>query len=230
MADNRITKSRVRNHLTYSWWKYLAAVITCAILGNLYFTMTAYRPPADRKIELYVVNDLVDQLAMEEDFWPVLKEACPEQELFSVLNVNMTSEDPYVRMQFSTYIAAQQGDVFLLPEKELLNMVEAGPEDVFLELTPYVENGTIDPQDIDLETGRFPDTAGNRGLYAIPADSLYGLLNFGNNPRDSYLCVMAYSGNPDTAAKTIGLMLERYRTEKPEGLEEKPQEVAAPIF
>ena len=230
MADNRITKSRVRNHLTYSWWKYLVAVIACGILSSLYFTMTAYRPPADKKIDMYVVNDLVDQLAMEEDFWPVLQEACPEQELLSVLNVNMTSEDPYARMQFSTYIAAQQGDVFLLPGKELSKMVEAGAGEVFLELTPYVENGTIDPEDIDLEKGRFPDGQGNRGLYAIPADSLYGLLNFGNNPRDSYLCVMAYSGNPDTAAKTIGLMLERYRTEKPEGLEEKPQEVAAPIF
>ena len=56
MADNRITRKRLKNHFVYGWWKYLLAVVLCVMGVDLIFSMTAYRPPEDKKIELYMCN------------------------------------------------------------------------------------------------------------------------------------------------------------------------------
>ena len=56
MADNRITKHRVKNHWAYSWWKYLVMCV-CVVFGvNMFFTMTAYRSPENKKVELYLCS------------------------------------------------------------------------------------------------------------------------------------------------------------------------------
>ena len=41
-------------HLTYNWWKYALVIILGALAVNLYFTVTVYRPPEDKKVDLYV--------------------------------------------------------------------------------------------------------------------------------------------------------------------------------
>ena len=40
----------VRQHLTYSWWKYALLIILSALAVNLYYTVTAYRVPEDKKV------------------------------------------------------------------------------------------------------------------------------------------------------------------------------------
>ena len=119
MADNRITRKRLKNHFVYGWWKYLLAVVLCVMGVDLIFSMTAYRPPEDKKIELYMCNGYANTELLREELWPVLVERYPQQEDLTVLNIDLTSGDIYAPMQFSTYIAAQQGDVCLLPRSEV---------------------------------------------------------------------------------------------------------------
>ena len=52
---------------------------------------------------------------------------------------------------------------------------------------------------------------GTTAVYAIPADTLTGLTAYGNDPRDSLLCIPMYSKNADSAAALIELMLEKLR-------------------
>ena len=52
---------------------------------------------------------------------------------------------------------------------------------------------------------------GTTAVYAIPADTLTGLNAYGNDPRDSLLCIPMYSKNADSAAALIELMLEKLR-------------------
>ena len=99
-----------------------------------------------------------------------------------------------------------------------------------MDLTPYIESGVIDVQDIDLTAGRMVSSTGEEGIYAIPADSLYGLLAYGNDPADSMLCIMDYNGNEETSAAVLSMMIERYRTPKPEGYGEKTQQKPAALF
>ncbi len=217
MAEKRITKKWLKNHWAYSWWKYLLLACLCIMGVNLVFTMTAYRPPEEKKIELYVCNGYVDSQALEEQVGAQFFARFPEQEELTVMNVNLVSEDMYVQMQFTTYMAAQQGDVLLLPKSEVYKLSGEGAESVFMDLTPYIESGVIDPEKLGVQPLALQDSAGVEGFYAIPADTLYGLFDLGNLPRDSYLCVTSFSGNEDMAAEMVSLLFELYQTEKPEG-------------
>ena len=226
MAENR--KKWLKNHWTYSWWKYMLVAFISVMGVNLLFTTTAYRAPEHKKIEIYILNSYADTAAMDSDFRPLFFEAHPDQEELAIMNVNLAADDMYVRMQYTTYVAAQQGDVMLLPKAEIEKLTESGADNAFLELSPYIENGLIDLSGIDGEVLVLKDSNGEEGVYAIPADSLFGLLDYGNDPQGSYLCIMSYCGNEDTAAAVLNMMLERYHGEEPEWYEERKQEMSNP--
>ena len=230
MAENRITKKMVKNHWTYNWWKYLLLVFLCAAAVDVTFTTTAYRPPEEKKIEIYILNSYCDTGAMQAELEPLFFEAHPDQEELTILNINLAGDDIYASMQFSTYAAAQQGDVCLMPLSEVQKLAADGADYAFMDLTPYIESGVIDVQDIDLTAGRMVSSTGEEGIYAIPADSLYGLLAYGNDPADSMLCIMDYNGNEETSAAVLDMLIERYRTPRPEGYGEKTQKDPTALF
>lgn len=225
MAANRITKKWLKNHFHYSWWKYLG-VVAISIMGiDMLFTSTAYRPPEEKKLELYMCSGYTDSIALQEALWPQIQARYPEQEELSVMNIDLSTGDMYANMQFTTYTAAQQGDVLLLPQAEVYKLAAEGADIAFLELTPYLENGVIDPRGIDLSAGMMKSESGETGLYAIPADSLYGLSEFYCLPEGTMLCATSYGGNDERAAGLLNMLIELYQTEKPE---EPAETVAAP--
>ena len=209
MAENRLTKKKLKNHFAYSWWKYALAAAVSAMLVSVVFAVTEYRPPAEKKVEFYVLNSYIDTETMQVDFWLLLQARKPEQEKLTVININLTdSSNIYAPMQFSTYVAAQQGDLFLISRDEMLKITSDGAEEALVELTPYLESGAIDAGDIDLAKGTLDRGDGTTAVYAIPADTLTGLSQYGNNPKDSLLCIPQYTQNADSAAALIELMLE----------------------
>lgn len=219
MEKNRITKRWLKNHFTYSWWKYLLLIVLSVLGVNLIFTTTEYRPPEEKKIELYVCNGYADVVGMKETLWPLFLQCSPDQEELTVLNIDLVSGDIYASMQFSTYAAAQQGDILLMPVGEMQKLTADGANYAFADLTPYIESGVLDVADIDLSAGVMADENGGKGIYAIPADTLYGLLDWGNDPAQSMIGVTAYSGNEENAVKFLNLLIQQCATEKPEGYE-----------
>lgn len=214
----------LKNHWRYNWWKYVLLAAVSVLGVDLLFAMTAYRPPEERKIELYVCNGYIDAPALQEALWPQITERCPDQEELLVMNIDLSTDDMYASMQFSTYIAAQQGDVCLLPQSEFRKLATDGAEYVFMDLTPYIESGAIDLRGIDCSDYTDVNEAGQEGVYGVPADSLFGLLDYRHDPEGDVLCITAFNGNDDTAAAVLDLLLERYQTEKPEGYDELKQE------
>lgn len=49
-----------------------------------------------------------------------------------------------------------------------------GAQESLVELTPYLESGAIDAEDIDLAKGTLDRGDGTTAAYAIPADTLTG--------------------------------------------------------
>ena len=221
MTHDRITKKWLKNHWTYNWWKYMLLVCICVLGVNVLFTTTAYRAPEHKKIELYVCNGYVDQKTLQQQVSEVFFERFPEQEEMTVLNINLTAQDMYVQMQFTTYLAAQQGDVLMLPESEVYKLSESGADNVFMELTPYIESGVIDLNKLGVQGLTLKDSAGAEGIYAIPADTLYGLFELGSTPEKSYLCLTGYSGNEDVAAAMIPMLFELYQSEKTQAYDQR---------
>ena len=74
MADNRITKARIRNHWQYGWWKYLLMVVLVIMSVSIGFSVTAYRPPEDRRIEVYLCHGWANAEQFQADLWPALLE------------------------------------------------------------------------------------------------------------------------------------------------------------
>lgn len=210
MADKQLTKKKLKNHFAYNWWKYALSAAVSVMLVSVVFAVTEYRPPAEKKVEMYVLNSYMDTETFQQDFWPELQARKPEQEALTVLNINLTdSSNIYAPMQFSTYVAAQQGDLFLISRDEMLKITSDGAQDALVELTDYLKSGVIDADGIDLAKGTLDRGDGTTAVYAIPADTLTGLSQYGNNPANSLLCIPMYTKNADSAAALIGLMLER---------------------
>lgn len=228
--DTRITKAKLRNHWHYSWWKYMVAAIICGLLVDMLFAMTQYRPPANRKIELYLCSGYADAAVVHDQLWPELQAAVPDQELLSVININLSGDDVYANMQFTTYIGAQQGDVLMLPASSVKGLAPEGGDTAYMELTPFIESGLLNLGDLDLSAGMMPSEDGEMGLYAIPTDTLYGLTEASCDPAGGMLVIMGYSMNPENAARTIQLMFDLYQTEKPDwydGMRQEKEQQAA---
>lgn len=145
------------------------------------------------------------------------------------MNIDLSTGDMYANMQFTTYVAAQQGDVMLLPQAEVYKLAGEGADEAFLELTPFIESGVINPQGIDLSAGMLKAANGEIGLYAIPADTLHGLNVFYGVPEGGMLCLTSYGCNDEHAAGLLNLLIERYKTEKP-AQDETPAQVPTMIF
>ena len=230
MTVKKLSRKSILNYLMYSWWKYVVLVVVCVLGVDVLFTVTAYRVPEEKKVEVYILNDFIDSDRLQEQLWPELLAFDAAQEEMFVQNINLSSNDMYAYMQFSTYVAAQQGDVCLMPAAEVKKLAADGAEHAFLELTPYIERGLIDPMDIDLAAGMMRSSEGVEGLYAIPADSLYGLLELNNDPAGSMLCVLDYNGNDDASAAVLGQMIKLYHCEKLETQTENAGVMQAPLF
>lgn len=214
--ENKITKAWIRNHFQYSWWKYLAALIISTFGINLVFSMTAYRPPEEKKLEIYLCSGYADAQMMQEAIWPKILEVCPDQEELTVLNIDISTDDYYTQMQFTTYLGAQQGDILLLKKDKMAQLSQEGADYAFLELTPYIESGALDVGELDMSGMVFKSEMGEEGVYGIPADALYGLLDYGIIPYDTVLCVTGYNGNEENVIRVLQLMLDLYSGEKPE--------------
>lgn len=217
MADNRITRARLKNHWAYGWWKYLLMIVLVVMGVSVGFSVTAYRPPEDRKIEVFLCNGWADAVQFETELWPMLKEVAPDQEQLTAANIDLTSGDVYVNMQFSTYIAAQEGDICLLPRSEVKKLADDEAWSAFVDLTPYIENGQLARDDASYAGLTFPAEHGGEGIFAIPADGLYGLTRYGIDPADGAFVIMAYSGNEENAVRLLEIIVDRFAGEKPEG-------------
>lgn len=220
MVDNKMTRLRVKNHFTYSLWKYILLVVVCVVAWDLVYSMTEYRPPRERRVHIYVLSSGTDneqlQLALAE---PVLNTLTDTEEV-QFFQIAITSSGDYSsEMQLSTYMAAQEGDVFLSPSYKF-TIFAGGENGVFMPLDEYIESGVIDVTGLDLSSCMGTDEAGVEHVYGIPADTLYGLLDYNIDPAQMYLSIPAYSLNMDNAAQTIETLKDLLSTQKPDWYDE----------
>ena len=219
MQDARITKERIRNHFTYGWWKY-AVLVVAAILGwNLFYTTTAYRAPKDKRLDLYFVTYGLPETVTDWFSQQVLA-LFPELEDSMCASISYMDDDNYYgSMQLSTYVGAAEGDIYIMTRERFDAFKGMG---VFVNLDDAVASGVIDVRGMDVSRGIATTEEGDRGLYGIPAEPLYGLMEqFGIDNRDLMLCVMAYSENQHIAIQFVDWMVGEMMAPKPDWLAEQ---------
>lgn len=204
-----ITKDRIRNHFHYFWWQY-ALLLVFAIFGwNLLYTTTHYRSPEHLKMEWYYQGALTDQteekvMALLEQVKP---ELFPEVEEMSFMSVGM--DETYGAMQMMVWMAAGQGDLYLL-EKDSYSSYAA--EGSMVNLQPYIDSGMLNVEGIDLRKGLATDMDTREMVQCgIPADTLTGLWDLDINPEGKVLCLLVNGGNVDNALELMQYLLDNMR-------------------
>ena len=222
-----VTKALVRNHFTYSSWKYLLLVIFGIFGWSLIFTMTAPRIPEDKRIDLYAMTYTATQESMDAFLKPIWEEVTPEME--SVSSVVLVQGDEYSSyMQLMAYMAAGDGDIYFLDEQFFKSFASQG---AFLPLEELVENGTINVGDLDLTKGYVTMISeydendqplkSEMHLYGIPMASFYGFMDgmqFDN--RGMYAVILFNNQNDENVIPFFDALLEAGRGEKEEWIAE----------
>ena len=230
MIQTKITKKRVKDHFAYALWKYLILVVASVFGWNLIYTATAYRPPRDKKVDIYFVTYGIDSDTLAA-FEALAAPHFPDMEALNFLSIGMgDAEDYYGTMQLTTYVGAQEGDIYIMTRDLMRSYAESG---LFVPLNDAISEGIIQLRGIDVAEVNFQISDPEyriveRGIYAIPAKTLYGLIEYGIDNRDLYIGVTAYSQNQPNALKMVDWFIETFQTEKPQWLIEYEEQNPIP--
>ncbi len=196
-----VTSGKLKQHLTYNWWKYLLIAVVAFGLVDLLYTVTAYRPSRDKTVNLYVYG-YVNESALTEYMDNVRQAEMPDMEQVSF--VTLLDDDTYGPMQLMTYMAVGEGDLYLLPREQFLNDAAAGS------LVPLEDDTELmdifNKAGASLQSGWRTETeTGENHLYGIPQDKIPGLSRYAY-AKDGFLCRIVTGGNPENAAKFLRIL------------------------
>ena len=206
-----VSSETLKQHFTYSWWKYLLVALLAFGLVDLLYTMTAYRTPNDKKIEFYVYG-MVNTEKLSAYMEQVRETEMADMEEMTPLM--LLDDNNYGPMQLTTYLAAGEGDVFLLPRDQFITTAAnsgllALEEDEEL-MAFFTKAG------VSLQSGWRKNTdTGETHLYGIPQNKLPGLESYAY-AKDGFLCVVSLSGNEENARKFLRILC-RDMISAPEG-------------
>lgn len=207
-----ITRQRLRNHLTYGWWKY-ALLIAIAIFGwNIIYTVTRYRAPEDLKVtvNLYVYGDEAALTAyMAEINAAYMPEMKQMDASFTLL------DDTYGDMVLSTHMAASEGDIYLLDRTHFQQCAATG---AFLPLETETELvAMLEEAGVSLSQGwRAEGETGERHLYGIPCAALPGAARYVYAPDDCYMAVLISNQNDENVLQFLNLFVRDLLAAPPE--------------
>lgn len=126
-------------------------------------------------------------------------------------SVLLLRDETYSNVQLSTYIMANEGDIYYLPGDFFQQFAVNG---AFAALEDYSEvMETLDRLGIDAEKGwRLNTETMERHLVGIPASSLPGMAAYGFNTENCWFSVLLGGGNLDNTVHFLCLMLEDMAT------------------
>ncbi len=194
-----VNRRTLKQHLTYNWWKYLLLLVIGVFGVDLLYTVTAPRIPDDRKVDFFIYGN-VDLEKLTEYTEKVRLEEMPDLETIQIVTLYM--DDQYGPMQLMTYIAAGEGDVYLLSREDFLSLAS---EDAFV---PLEEDPALMEtlSGVDLQRGWRKNTeTGENHLYGIPQDKLPGLINY-VYCENGFLCVLHSSKNEENAKTFLNIL------------------------
>ncbi|MFY9593061.1 MAG: hypothetical protein WBI88_05830 [Caldicoprobacterales bacterium] len=211
MYQVQLSKERVRNHIQYDWWKYLAGILVTIFLWNIVTTITRPRTPADKKIEIFLVGDYV-----LDEFMETLTNDIME-DFPNLLEVNLSHiplgediEMDYVgRQKLMVMLGSQTGDLYAFSKEEFERIAEQG---AFIPLDDFINENMdlIDHDKLEMHKATYFDGENEiieEYYYGIPMEGLKLFEDSGYDVSDKIIGVMAFSKNQDNAFKVLKWIL-----------------------
>ena len=191
----------LRQHITYSWWKYLLLIILSVGAVLIYYDVSEYKAPPEKKVDVFVYG------LMDEDGFRAYLEnvrVSEMEDMEEIIPRLLVDDSQYGPMQLVTYIAAGEGDVFLLPREQFLSMAADG---VWLSLEDDQDlMALFDSAEVNLQSGWRKNTeTGETHLVGIPLSKLPGFDRY-VYVNNGYLCVGMTSPNLENAVKLLKIL------------------------
>lgn len=207
-----MTKQKIKNHFLYHSWMYVLVVIISIVSWDLIYTATAYRPPEDKKLELYIAdNPLADQEDWQNFLHSLQSEGFVDMEQMDAVKlISGGDQDYYLDIQLNTFVMAQQGDVYFIGRDRFKSFGSMG---AFLPLDGYVESGALSLAGLNLERGILSyeneqqETV--KALFGVPLNHFPALQRYGIDTNNSYLAILYNNGNDDNAVRLLNAILQR---------------------
>ena len=198
-----VNGTALRQHLTYSWWKYVLVAIAAVFCVNMYYTVTSYRPPEEKKILMYIYG-YANQDRLDGYMANVQAEKMPEME--EMRSLVLTTDDSYGAMQLSTYIAASEGDVYVLPRDEFIGLASQG---AFLDLeTDPALMDLFTKAGLSLQSGWRKNTElEETHLYGIPLNRLPGLSRY-LSVENGFVAILFNNQNDENVLHFLRILCE----------------------
>ena len=194
----RITPVILKEHIRYNWWKYLLILVIGTGLIDLLYSVTAYRPPREKTVSLYVYG-YMDDVGLSAWLGQVRETEMSDMEDISARM--LTDDDTYGPMQLMTFFATGEGDIYQLPREQFLSYASNGTL-LPLENDPDLM-ALFDSAGISLQSGWRRETeTGETHLYGIPQDKLPGLTQY-TYVKDGFLCLPVSGRNQENAMKLM---------------------------
>lgn len=224
MPKTRLTKESLSNHFHYAKWIYVLIICLSAFGLDLLFTVTEYHPPAERKVEIYLMGGLGDVEQLDGLAARALeygKTIDPTLEEVTFLPLSYTGEDDiYGPQKLMVLLAAQEGHVYFVDRTYLEQFINMG---VAQPLEGYIDQGLLDPGDRDLSNVTYEEPApdedtppsGATHVYALQAEPLQGLMQTEEPiyyPDDKYIVVCSYVKNMDTTVQVLQFVMDELST------------------
>lgn len=198
----RMTLKAIREHWHYSWWKYALLIALAIFSWNITYTITAYRPPAEKKVDVFVCG-YGEQAALQAYLDQIRASEMDDMEQMDA--VFLPIDETYTPMQLMTYMAAGEGDVYVLPREYFQNYA-ADDSFVHLEDSPEVM-AAAEAAGISLTRGWRNSREEGRHLYGIPLAELPGMANYVYDTGDSFLCIIVNNGNDENSLKFLSMLV-----------------------
>ena len=197
-----LTSARLRQYLHYSWWKYVLLAVSVLFMWNIIFSVTAYRAPAHLKVNLYAYC-YGDQDPLDAYLTTIRTTEMSDME--EMRSVFMTPDETYGPMQLMTYVAAAEGDLYILDKDNYQNYASQG---LFIPLESIVEELGLEEQGTSLERSWRKETdSGERHLFGIPMVYFPGFSAFTPiNLNTYYIGIAANSGNEENSVKLLKIL------------------------
>ena len=250
MPNTKITKQKVKDHLSYSKRLYIFGMIAFVGLASLLFTVTRYQSPNDLSVDIALVDSYADISKVDDDIDTLLsmtQEYDPALEKVAFMSIayegdSSTEDGYYGAQQYMVQLYAGDNDIFIQNELLTDSIIAEGAALALEELEGFEDFVAAHP-DVEIlwahEPSAATETDEDEGeeaeavdtplhAYAIDMSSLLGFNERGAfDIREKYACILISSENPETSLYALDKMFTVFAATPVQETEEAIEEEAA---
>ena len=203
----RITKQRIKNHIQYGKWHYIAAIIAVVVIINLAYTISTPRYPNENKVSIIIYATIANEEVLDEWEKAMLKLLAEDQrkvEMTATVPIDISTQGVVVAR-----IAAKEDDILVMDIEHIKSYVNKG---AFLPLDENMNLDKIINMYPDVDWGQYSakiEESEDAHIYWLPLCMVTGWGDLQMSGDDLGIAILSNSENVSNAVICLEYILTR---------------------